>query len=71
MDHRGSNGVIGILQSIVVPDKLRGKMRDKEEEEEEEEEERHFVAFLRSSTMNLTWLFAFQLIFVCSYGHDD
>ena len=30
MDHRGSNGVIGMLESIVVIEKLRGKMRDRE-----------------------------------------
>jgi len=42
MGHSGSSGILLILVSIVVPEKLPGQKRcDEEAEEEEEEEEKH------------------------------
>ena len=42
-DHSGSSGILLMLMSIVVPEKLPGQKRCDEEAEEEEEEEHEFL----------------------------
>jgi len=43
MGHSGSSGILLILVSVVVPEKLPGQKRCDEEAAEEEEEEHEFL----------------------------
>jgi len=45
MGHSGSSGILLILVSIVVPEKLPGQKRCDEEAEEEEEEDKFLGVF--------------------------
>ena len=48
MGHSGSSGILLILVSVVVPEKLPGQKRCDEEAAEEEEEEHEFLGVLTS-----------------------